>query len=167
MRTTRLLAATSTVLLLSLGSAACGGSSDGDTPKDALTAKQTIAEYRHETSKLTLAPGWKWAPGSTFFKEKSEEDGAPIVYERGSGVSRAGGYWYCSWISRVVSSDLTEEQRSAALKKALGVRKTGYFKQAHPSTKSSINDALDKAELGDVSEVQQDFDLNCPSKSAG
>lgn len=127
----------------------------------ALSAEQTMVEYRTEAASLTLAPGWKW-PDSPV---PSHMDGDDIMYERGWGKQAADNYWFCSWASRAVNPQVPEAERQQALENVLSIRTKYMYTIIAANSKPAFDQMLRNAADGNMDDLRRDYELNCPKGS--
>jgi hypothetical protein len=91
-----------------------------------------------------------------------------MMYERGFGAQAADHYWYCSWASRAVDPKVTRAARRNAVKMAVSLRDTYYFKKAlAPESRPFVDNLLTRAEHGDLNGLKHDVILNCPRNRGG
>ena len=129
------------------------------------TPKQTTLEYRKEAATLTLAHGWRWP--MTPIASKGP-DGGGMMYERGFGTQAADHYWYCSWASRAIDPHTEAASRQNAVKIAVSLRDTYYFKKAlAPESRPFVDNLLSRAEHGELAGLERDVALNCPRTPGG
>lgn len=131
----------------------------------ALTAAQTVAEYRAEAANLQLSAGWMW-PGNPI--PANAPDGDANVYEPGFGKQAADHYWFCSWTARTLDATLSPADHQAALAHVLAVKQTFYYTTALvPDSRTYLDTELQDAQLGDFGLLKNDFMLNCPQTTDG
>ncbi|GAA2774773.1 hypothetical protein GCM10010440_76980 [Kitasatospora cinereorecta] len=141
----------------------CSSSGHPAQQPDAITADQTAVEYKAEAARLVLSPGWSWPADPT--PTAKGPDGAPQLYQRGWGTTRADTFWYCSWQRRYLDPAVAPTDRDAALSQLKKVRDT-HFYQADllPADQKILDDQLSHAGLGDTTDMQNNVDVNCPGK---
>jgi predicted small secreted protein len=154
------------LLLSSFAVAACSNQPGGaGGPTDGMTPKQTIAEFVEESGRLTLAPGWRWDPSPKV--DTTGPDGRPMMYQKGFGRTKADWYWFCSWGQQALAPSATDADRTAAMAELKKIRGLFYYNTALlPPDRATFDAELKKAELGDLSTLRTDIQLNCPARSA-
>lgn len=92
-------------------------------------------------------------------------DGAPVVYQKGYGVTAADHYWYCSWESYYLSLKPNTSEGRRAYATLVTVRKTEYYLVSlEPKDRAYFDKELDAAGDGDLTLMQSDVSLNCPKR---
>ncbi len=128
-----------------------------------LTAAETADEYRAEAAGLDLAPGFGW-PATPILG--TAPDGAAMVYEPGFGRQAANHYWYCTWARTAVTADAA--QRDVALAEAMKIKDMYYYTDALAfESRPFFDQVLASAELGDLSGLSNDVNLNCVDTLSG
>ncbi|TDC10996.1 hypothetical protein E1267_02010 [Nonomuraea longispora] len=150
------IAAMGLAAVLVWGSAACATGRD-NSESNFLTATQADQEYLAEARRWQLPDGLDW-PRPPIHEEKSNVDGAPMVYEAGYGAVMATEYWYCSWGRALVDAEDGEE-RSRALAEVLKLPQTAYFQNIE-NPDSDVR-MLTAAQAGDYTHIAADLQLNC------
>ncbi len=122
-----------------------------------LTAVEATEEFRSEAAGLTLAPGFEW-PAQPI--AATAPDGAGMVYEKGFGRQAANHFWYCTWARTALTSE--GAARNAALAQAVQIKDTYYYTTALAfESRPFFDRVLANAELGDLSGLSNDVNLNC------
>lgn len=137
----------------------CAGGEDG---LPSITAEEANEQYREEAASWDLPPGWDW-PQAPYSGQGP--DGAPAVYGTEIGRVDASRYWYCAWNRELVAAD-TAEERQVALAHVLRVRDTPYYQIGLEDT-GSTDARLEAAEAGDLSELANYTEINCPEGPEG
>jgi len=114
-----------------------------------MTYSQMVDEYTAAQATLPLAPGDNYPP----FPDGYDKNGQ---YEAMYGQSIAFGVYMCSWEQEWLDTRSTDTSRAD---KALSVLQSMpdnviFQKTYDDSLRSDISDAIDKAALGDPSDVQ-------------
>ncbi|MCW2791127.1 MAG: hypothetical protein JWO76_225 [Nocardioides sp.] len=164
--TSSLRGAAGVVALLGATAAVTGCSSSDRGGAEAVTPASAVREYHAEQVHLELAPRWAWPEHVAF--ATSGPDGAPMLYQRGYGTTQADHYWYCSWESRMVRSDLGASSRARATEQLRAVRSTHlYVEDVIAVDRPYFNRVLDTALAGDLRLMRRDVRLNCPAQPSG
>lgn len=141
------------------------GCSQQEGNGSALSADEARKEYWGEAQHLKLAPGWDWPPDTakgTGILDTDPEDGNGMVYGKGYGRSWAVDYWFCSWSDRVISLDISNEQRVAAVSQVERVRQTYMYRATlNKDGQRFYDQMLDQVKLGDLSEMREYVRANC------
>ena len=126
---------------------------------------QMLVEYRAESKRLRLAPGWDWPPRISI--ATTGPDGDPMLYELGYGRMAADQHWLCSWKHRFVSTPRRSASRAEAYERLLGVRRLFYYREAlAPLDRRLLDKQLVKARHRDVRGFERDVVQNCPRDQA-
>ncbi|MEV5818381.1 hypothetical protein ABUL04_21785 [Micromonospora harpali] len=129
------------------------------------TADATIAEYRDETKRLTLAPGWHWPTDLSKDFPSQAEDRKQILYEVNRGRVGASLYWHCSWARTLLSSDSSKHEEARAQVKL--IRESALFKWGLAGKEKSYWERLlGELDNGATDEYKKMIDTNCPGSSA-
>jgi len=118
-----------------------------------------INEYQKAAQNLELPEGYSY-PKNPF---ENEEDGG--FYEQGSGENDAVFLWNCAWGKEWLNTRGVDEERAAeAFAIYASVRDTDTYKRAWDpeSIQEPFEAALEAAQLGDASAIQEDIMINCP-----
>jgi hypothetical protein len=126
-------------------------------------ASQVVAEYRDESKNLQLASGWRW-PTKLAYQEKMD-DGKRLMYEVNTGKVDAAWYWHCSWASAFFSAT-DPDDRTAAMNQVLRLRDSAFYRWGLDAKgRRQRDEILADARAGNVSNLKQVIDLNCPRVS--
>jgi hypothetical protein len=127
--------------------------------KHYVSPMQATNEYFEETSRLTLAPGWKWPArpiGGVM------PNGDRVMYEQGYGRQAADRFWFCSWAATATAARPDSARRHRALLRAFGIRKLYYYTTSLQGiSKAYFKRELTAARRGRLSVLKKDVALNC------
>lgn len=132
----------------------CGCGSTSHTPNRAelLTRAEIIAEYRTETTKLTLPPESTWPPEP----EHIATDPANYRYEEGVGQQGAQFWWYCSWAKYGITRD-----DPAALSKLSQIKTMSLWPHIDDNGKAMFNEISTQIDAGNFAPVEGYVATNC------
>ena len=151
-----------TIAVMAMGLLSCSSSSADE--QVALSARETLQEYRAEAATLTLAPGWTWPVAPI---EDRAADGETIIYEPGFGRQAADFYWYCSWASRAIDRRLTASARTEAVDRVVSIRDKYYYTTSlAPESRPAFDELLANAERGRMTGLRRDYAVNCLAPTA-
>ncbi|MBT1018621.1 hypothetical protein KJY77_05685, partial [Canibacter sp. lx-72] len=114
-------------------------------------------EYQESVAKLN------WPAGYTP-PESLREDEEGGSYQRGFGDTAASTAYECAWYKEWLKTYATDEQAANnALTHLDKVLDMGYLskERAHESVRQQVRNNLEKARLGDPSEIQSFVTANC------
>jgi hypothetical protein len=150
------------VLATSIASVAAG-CSGATTPAGSsahyLSAAGAQQEYRVEAARLTLPAGGQFPERAVGLPEQGD-DGQTILYERNIGAQKADVFWYCSWARQALST--TGQPRQQAVTKIAGLRDLVFWGDIDSNGVELFSSQIEKAKLGEFSELQRYVDGNCP-----
>lgn len=140
-------------LLLWAGVSLLAATSCSPSPPHAagLTSAQIGAEYRAETTTLSLPTG-RHFPARTYDSRG--------IYQAGVGKNDADAFWWCSWGAQFLSS--TGAARQQALQELHKVKQTYMYTTSFDENTRRLTDKqLAAASLDDPGPLRQDHQVNC------
>lgn len=159
------LAAAGLILLVALsGCTPSGGMVAIDDDSESVSRFMNWDKANREYRKTVSAFPFELKNGDRFPQDmtktgSTDENGDPVLYERGSGASQAYFFWMCSVEKDILDhaqSDPQQAQTSVAeLRRVLD---TDWYQAHVEDPDRRFANVLDAAELGDMSGLKQNFD---------
>lgn len=128
-----------------------------DASPDFHDQEGVVAEYNAVVASYALPSGYKY-PDAPF----KDSNGS---YQQGYGTQAAVQIWNCDWGREYLKRRGSDEDAAShALKVYASVEKTSTFKEYWDpqSVQEPFKRAVEKAQLGDPSEIALDVEANCP-----
>ncbi|WP_432831353.1 hypothetical protein [Dactylosporangium sp. CA-092794] len=124
--------------------------------------KRAVSEYREESERLQLAPGWHWPAPPSY---PDIVDGHPMKHEINMGRVDAAWFWHCTW-ARTYLAATDPSARDAALAEVMKLRQSAYYRWGLDALERGWRDkVLDEVSSGDTKSFRQIIGLNCPENA--
>lgn len=130
-----------------LATASCSGSS---MASGVMRANNLDKERAAEAARLTWPPG---VAVPTFPPAPAEQYGKGVRYDVGLGASEADQAWFCAWSKEWLDTRSSDSTRAASALEQLGQITSMPIWPFLGGGQQDLTDALDKAELGDPSQI--------------
>lgn len=142
----------------SLSACSSSGSTDNSGNLETTDFAGIQKEYLETLDTLTF-------PEGTSKPTSLEGEDETILFEKGWGNTLASNDWQCAWEKEWLNTYATAPERAeAALKELEKAPKMAYMQEpkADHTVRDWFAELMEKAHLGDPSQMQTDVDLNCP-----